>query len=301
MEEFKYLIPEESIDAIITNVEKLREIENHLRHVFSNHGYNEVLMPSFEYVDLYTKLDCGFTVDKMFQYINHEGKNVAMRLDFTIPLARLYANSANGRSSEFFQGGVELMNKPGLQGDKEVMTMIQESLPGVSLKNILLELGSAKFYNRLLELVGNQSNELEDILRLREISEMKRFVSKNDFGDSLNQLLLSLPTCFGNIDLLHQMMKTCQDSVLLGALQELNDLYESLESKEGIIFDLGMVPTMKYYTGFMIKGYSDQSANPILSGGRYDDLLPRFNVEKTAVGFCFHMNHILKAIEKEGE
>ena len=55
MEEFKYLIPEESIDAIITNVEKLREIENHLRHVFSNHGYNEVLMPSFEYVDLYTK------------------------------------------------------------------------------------------------------------------------------------------------------------------------------------------------------------------------------------------------------
>ena len=284
MEEFKYLIPEESIDAIITNVEKLREIENHLRHVFSNHGYNEVLMPSFEYVDLYTKLDCGFTVDKMFQYINHEGKNVAMRLDFTIPLARLYANSANtgearysyfgkvyrketmhkGRSSEFFQGGVELMNKPGLQGDKEVMTMIQESLPGISLKNILLELGSAKFYNRLLELVGNQRNELEDILRLRDISEMKRFVSKNDFEESLNQLLLSLPICFGNID-------------------------------------LGMVPTMKYYTGFMIKGYSDQSANPILSGGRYDDLLPRFNVDKTAVGFCFHMNHILKAIEKEGE
>ena len=31
----------------------------------------------------------------MFQYINHEAKNVAMRLDFTIPLARLYANSAN--------------------------------------------------------------------------------------------------------------------------------------------------------------------------------------------------------------
>ena len=290
MEEFKYLIPEESIDAIITNVEKLREIENHLRHVFSNHGYNEVLMPSFEYVDLYTKLDCGFTVDKMFQYINHEGKNVYRK-----------ETMHKGRSSEFFQGGVELMNKPGLQGDKEVMTMIQESLPGISLKNILLELGSAKFYNRLLELVGNQRNELEDILRLRDISEMKRFVSKNDFEESLNQLLLSLPTCFGNIDLLHQMMDKCQDSVLLGALQELKDLYESLDSKEGIIFDLGMVPTMKYYTGFMIKGYSDQSANPILSGGRYDDLLPRFNVDKTAVGFCFHMNHILKAIEKEGE
>ena len=31
MEEFKYLIPEESIDAIISNVSRLREIENDLR------------------------------------------------------------------------------------------------------------------------------------------------------------------------------------------------------------------------------------------------------------------------------
>ena len=59
------------------------------------------------------------------------------------------------------------MNKPGLQGDKEVMTMIQESLPGISLKNILLELGSAKFYNRLLELVGNQRNELRRYFKIK--------------------------------------------------------------------------------------------------------------------------------------
>ena len=31
-----------------------------------------------------------------------------------------------------------------------------------------------------------------------------------------------------------------------------------MKTYKGIIFDLGMVPTMKYYTGFMIKGYSDQ-------------------------------------------
>lgn len=86
MEEFKYLIRRKH-RCNYYKCRKIKEIENHLRHVFSNHGYNEVLMPSFEYVDLYTKLDCGFTVDKMFQYINHEGKNVAMRLDFTIPLA----------------------------------------------------------------------------------------------------------------------------------------------------------------------------------------------------------------------
>ncbi len=93
MEEFKYLIPEESIDAIISNVSKLREIENNLRTIFAKNNYKEVLMPSFEYVDLYTQLDCGFEQEKMFQYINHEGKNVAMRCDFTIPLARFYSTN----------------------------------------------------------------------------------------------------------------------------------------------------------------------------------------------------------------
>ena len=77
MEEFKYLIPEESIDAIISNVGKLREIENNLRTIFAKNNYQEVLMPSFEYVDLYTKLDCGFDQEKMFPaYMNAVRKTI---------------------------------------------------------------------------------------------------------------------------------------------------------------------------------------------------------------------------------
>lgn len=322
MEEYKFLIPEESIDAIITNVSKLRSIENNLRNIFSKNNYNEVLMPSFEYVDLYKQLDCGFEQEKMFQYINHEGKNVAMRCDFTIPLARFYStnNNANevarycyfgkvyrkeimhkGRSSEFFQGGVELINKPGIAGDKECLQMIQESLPHLDLNNIIVELGSAKFFNRLCVLVGDKAKQLTEILKYRDISEMKKFVAQNDFDENLNSLLLQLPTAFGDINLLNKALESINDQVLIEALENLKELYNSLETKEKISFDLGMVPAMKYYTGLMIKGYCDKSAQPIISGGRYDDLLPRFNKNVSAIGFCYHMNHILKALEKLGE
>lgn len=322
MEEFKYLIPEESIDTIITNVGKLREIENSLRAIFAKNNYNEVLMPSFEYVDLYTQLDCGFEQEKMFQYINHEGKNVAMRCDFTIPLARFYSTNNyekkearycyfgkvyrketmhKGRSSEFFQGGVELINKPGIAGDKECLSMIQESLPHLGLNNILVEIGSARFFNRLCDLVGNKADELTEILKFRDISEMKKFVKNNEFNDELNELLLKLPTAFGDINLLESAIAKINDEVMVKALERLKELYNSLDNKESIIFDLGMVPTMKYYTGLMIKGYCDKSAQPIISGGRYDDLLPRFNKDVSAIGFCYHMNHILKAIDKQGE
>ena len=89
--------------------------------------------------------------------------------------------------------------------------------------------------------------------------------------------------------------------ILQEAMQHLKELYNSLDNQQSIIFDLGMVPTMKYYTGLMIKGYSDKCAQPIISGGRYDDLLPRFNKNVGAIGFCYHMNHILKALDKEGD
>ena len=89
MEEFKYLIPEESIDAIMDNVSVLRDIEKDLRHLFVERGYLEVLMPSFEYVDLYNDMDIGIDEEKMFQYVNYEGKRVAFILDFKLPQSRI--------------------------------------------------------------------------------------------------------------------------------------------------------------------------------------------------------------------
>ncbi len=174
-------------------------------------------------------------------------------------------------------------------------------LPHLGLKNILVEIGSARFFNRLCTLVGDKAVELTEILKYRDISEMKKFVADNEFDGQLNELLLKLPTAFGDITLLDTAIKGINDEILLKALARLKELYNSLDNKESIIFDLGMVPTMKYYTGLMIKGYSDKSAQPIISGGRYDELLPRFNKNVGAIGFCYHMNHILKAIDKQGE
>lgn len=321
MEEFKYLIPEESIDNMIENVARLREVENTLRTIFLKHHYQEVLLPSFEYVELYTQLESGFTPEKMFQYINHEGKSIAMRVDFTIPIARLYASSRKdkearycyfgqvhrkekrhkGRSSELFQAGIELLNKEGLAGDVECVEMIQESLQVLPLNNTIVELGSAKFFMRLCTLVQGNVEMLTTILKFRDISRMKKFVNENNFADSLNTLLLQLPTCFGDIILLDKVMESIEDTILLDAIIELKEVYTSLVNKENIIFDLGMVPSMQYYTGIMIKGYSDCSANAIISGGRYDKLLPHFNVNAGAVGFCFHMNAIMQAMEMEAK
>lgn len=319
MEEFKYLIPEESIDAIMSNVSTLRRIENNLRGVFTKNKYLEVLMPSFEYADLYNNMDIGIEEEKMFQYINYEGKRVALRTDFTVPLARLYSSQNEqgekrycyfgkvyrkekrhkGRSSEFFQAGVELLGKGGFVGEIECLNIIQQSISLLELKDVKIEISSAKFYNRLCELVDDES--FVKILKRRDISSMERLVNKKDIQSPLKELLLALPQSFGGIEIVDKMITQINDDLLKEALVELKDLYGRLEMKDIFSFDLAMTPNMKYYTGIIIKGYSLYSASPIINGGRYDKLMNHFQKDVPAIGFSYDLSNILKAIEREEE
>lgn len=319
MEEFKYLIPEESIDAIMNNVSKLRDIENDLRHIFVEHGYLEVLMPSFEYVELYNDMDIGIDEEKMFQYINYEGKRVALRVDFTVPLARLYSSQKEngekrycyfgkvyrkekrhkGRSSEFFQAGIELLGKAGVAGDLECLELVLETMQSLRLKTLRIEMGSAQFYNRLVEIVDDE--KFVNILKRRDLSAMKDFVESHHFDSHLHDLLLMLPQAFGDIQVLYQVQSLIDDPLLKEAIEECIHLYQQSKMKDILTFDLAMTPMMKYYTGIMLKGYSPYSAEPIMNGGRYDKLMNHFQRQVPAIGFSYDLSHILKALEKEEE
>ena len=319
MEEFKYLIPEESIDAIMDNVSILRDIEKDLRHLFVERGYLEVLMPSFEYVDLYNDMDIGIDEEKMFQYVNYEGKRVALRVDFTVPRARLYCSQNEngekrycyfgkfyrkekrhkGRSSEFFQAGVELIGKGGFAGDLECLELVLKTMTCLKLKHIRIEMGSAKFYHRLVEIVDDE--RFIDILKRRDLSAMKSFVESHHFDQSIQTLLMTLPQAFGDVQVLYDMKNRIEDTLLKEAIEELIELYEKIPDRELLTFDLAMTPMMKYYTGIMLKGYSPYSAQPIMNGGRYDHLMNHFDREVPAIGFSYDLSHILKALEKEEE
>lgn len=317
MEEFKYLIPEESNDATRMDASLMRIIEGHLRRTFNAHDYQELLLPTFEYADLLSGF--GTNEETMFQFINHEGKRITLRTDFTVPIARIYSNAHTdevrrysyfgkvyrtqarhkGRSSELFQGGIELFGLPGREGDQECLSLIEETMQNIGLSDLKLELGSAKFYKRLMTLVMDRS--LTDILKKKKSSDMKHLVEAHDFDEDLNKLLLILPSAFGNIKCLREVKEIVKDDELLEAIEEMESLYEFSKHKENIIFDLCMVPERSYYTGIMMKGFSYYSAHPILQGGRYDHLFDHFYKNVPSIGFSYHLNNVLDAIGKENE
>jgi ATP phosphoribosyltransferase regulatory subunit len=64
-----------------------------------------------------------------------------------------------------------------------------------------------------------------------------------------------------------------------------------------IDLDITLVPHLSYYTGFVFQGFGGNLGFPVASGGRYDDLLAKFNRPCPATGFGIRLDRLLSAIE----
>ncbi len=325
MENFKFLIPEESNGVIVKNISTLRKIEENIRKVFAKYNYQETLMPTFEFMDLYRNIYKNIDYGQTYNFINDKGENIALRWDFTVPLARFYVSQNKekddigrysyfgsifrkpeklmGKMSEYYQAGIELINVPGIKGEKEILDILIETLPYLNLKRLKIEMGSSLFFERVFELTGKRE-ELIEILSKKNISEMRKFVERNKFDDKLSNLLLKLPRLCGKVTILDSLINTLDDEKLLQALNELKKLYEIITLNNNdyeIIFDLSMVPKMQYYTGIIFKVYSEYVPDPIITGGRYDKLLEKFGKDVPAIGFAYYMDSVIKASKRESE
>jgi ATP phosphoribosyltransferase regulatory subunit len=66
-----------------------------------------------------------------------------------------------------------------------------------------------------------------------------------------------------------------------------------------VIFDLGLVRSLGYYTGAVFQVYDPALGVPIGTGGRYDDLLSKFGRPLPAVGFALSVERLHIALTGE--
>ncbi|MFQ6861082.1 MAG: ATP phosphoribosyltransferase regulatory subunit [Beduini sp.] len=322
MENYKFVLPEEAQEALKGHVRTLRTIETKLRKVFDDQRYDEVMIPTFEYTDLYREISTGIEVERLFQFFNKDGKAISLRADFTFPLARYHAYatqvvgrycyfgkvyrkqlSHKGRQSEIYQAGIELMGLDEKTGDQECLTVLSQSLKTILLSNVQTELGSAAFFRRLESLIKDDG-QLKLILDYRDMSAMDLFVKEKvkdqiidqKMADFLNQLI----TLNGKQEIFIQAKTYLEDEALLKALNHLEMLYLAFKDKfEDLTVDLAMVPKFNYYTGLMIKAYHLEAPEAIISGGRYDQLLQVFGRDSQAIGLSFNLDMLSELADKE--
>ncbi|MGZ8391840.1 MAG: ATP phosphoribosyltransferase regulatory subunit, partial [Gemmatimonadales bacterium] len=79
-------------------------------------------------------------------------------------------------------------------------------------------------------------------------------------------------------------------------LQHLLTLDAALTAKERahIVYDLGEVRGLEYYTGIHFELYIAGAGRAAGSGGRYDDLMGRFGRQMPAVGVALDLDTIVE-------
>jgi ATP phosphoribosyltransferase regulatory subunit len=256
-----------------------------------------------------------------YRTFDEQGDVLALRSDMTIPIARVvatrYAEVAPplrfcyfahawravergvGEPREFLQGGLELIGPDGPEGDAEVLGLTIAALDSVGLRRHRVGVGDGSLYRTLLHSLGVPEDRhlpLLECLSRRDLVGLDLVVS--GLGARERELLVGLPELRGGPEVLERADGPAADAV--EGLRALHELLAERGVADRVIFDLGLVRELGYYTGAVFEVYDPAVGFALGGGGRYDELLGRFGRELPACGVALDLQrvHLAQAAEE---
>ncbi|MGE5416172.1 MAG: ATP phosphoribosyltransferase regulatory subunit [Acidobacteriota bacterium] len=303
-----------------------REFENQTVDIFTRWGYQEVVTPTFEYLEVIEAGAGQALRDELFVFQDQDGRLLALRPEMTIPIARIVATkltdaptplrlfyNANlfrrtqpqmGRYKEFYQLGVELIGAPGPMSDAEVIALAAETLiqQGLEFKISMNHIG---IVNSLLETSGFSAENKEEVKSLmlkKDLVGLGNKLSGLKLTAEVYQALSEIPVLHGGPEILNKLGAVRAIPGMSQAIDELEQAYSLLKHynvQDSVVMDLGILRGFDYYTGIVFEGYSPNLGYPLLGGGRYDNLLGKFGKPLEATGFAVGVERVMLAMDHQ--
>ena len=314
--------PSGTRDVLPDEMRELRTISGRIRDVFEAAGYGEVYTPALEHERTFRRVGGG--VQPSYRVFDEHGSVLVLRPDVTVPIARLaatrYAHTEpplrfcylehvyrgvrpqRGESREFLQAGVELLGVAGPAGTAEVLGVLCGALDAAGLAEYRIGVGDATLHPTLLDAFGVSAHRRDAILGELAAGDFvgaDREIHALGLAPSEADLLLRVVRTRGGPEILEGQPPALHDA--LAGLRETHALLQPATAAR-LIFDLGLVRSLGYYTGAVFEVYDPGHGMPLGGGGRYDQLLASFGRQLPAVGFALDVErvHIAVAGEERG-
>lgn len=329
MKKYDRITPEGTKDLLFQECAAQRKIIETLRGTFEDKGYHEVITPGFEFYDVFSSNSMYFPQESMYKLIDHKGRLLAMRPDSTIPIARMTATKLKGhdlpirlyyaqriyrqqpelrgRSSEIMQMGIELVGLSSFESDIEILTSGMEAMSSCCVDDFRIELGHIGIYKLLMDNLDATAEQKETI---HSLIASKNYAGLSDILETFNEsktteMLKELPKLFGGREALDKARKLFNgyDEKLLEMLSYLERIFQGLVdlNLDKVMIDFGLVHQAEYYSSLIFRGYISSAGEPVLSGGRYDELFKDFGESLPATGFGINVDQLASRLLKENE
>jgi ATP phosphoribosyltransferase regulatory subunit len=313
-------IPTGTRDFLPDEMRELRAMTNRIREVLERAGFGEVYTPALEYESTLARADTSAS-RPAYRVFDEQGNVLVLRSDMTVPIARLVATRykeaqppfrfcyfahayrgvrpQRGQSREFLQAGVEMIGAPAPEGTAEILTILCRALDAAGLETYRIGLGDASLYPTLLDELQVVSERREHILTALvdgNFVGVEHEITALDLTREDAALLLRVPQTRGGPEVLRSLPRPLE-----AAASGMRAVHAQLAPRvaDRIIFDLGLVRSLGYYTGAVFQVYDPAYGVPIGIGGRYDDLLARFGRPLPAVGFALNVERLHIALTSE--
>ncbi|QOW61822.1 histidine--tRNA ligase [Treponema pedis] len=309
-----------------------------LVRAFRSSGFVPIDTPALEYSEILLRKSGGETEKQVFRFNDNGGRDVSMRFDLTVPLARFIAEHRSeiyfpfkryhigkvwrgekpqaGRYREFMQCDFDVIGSDTAASDFEIIHLIKKALNELNVSDFKIHVSHRGIFNRFLKALNVQDRS-EEILRivdkLAKIGKDEVLKLLTELTSAENAEKIFDYVSGGTTDIKTADFKTVLSHVetLAGGKAEdserMRDIYSficAVGIQDYVVFDPSITRGLDYYTGVVYETFLTKlpSIGSVCSGGRYDNLTGLYMKESVSgAGASIGLDRLIAALEQLGE
>lgn len=303
------------------------------RRVFERYGFEPIETPELEYLEVLTG-KYGEDEKLIYHFEDRGGREIGLRYDLTVPLARFVASHRGelifpfkryhiapvfradrpqrGRYRQFWQCDADIVGTGSMMADAEVIMVWIDALSAVNIPGFVVHINHRKLLQSLAEVAGVPEEQATTIHRaidkLSKIGRqgvLKEMVANGIAPEAAGRVLDLVELRGPAAEVLAEFRRRLVGNRLAEeGIAELEVLFRYLEEMhadpEAYRFDPSLARGLDYYTGPVMEAMSEEANIGSLGGaGRYDRLVGAFlGQDIPATGCSLGLERIIDVIQE---
>jgi ATP phosphoribosyltransferase regulatory subunit len=322
-------LPRGSRDLLPSDCRRRRFLTAALLQEFERWGFDEAMTPLVEYYDVLAR-GLSETDRKALVRFTEAGSGevVAFRSDLTPQIARMVADRVGDElgpqrvvrlcyaadvvrharqdrdKTELHQAGVELIGDSQPAIDAELIDLCHATMRAAGLDGFRIDVSHRRVAGDLLDrlsLEPEQREALVGLLARKDRGGVESMLAQRDTEPALAAAVAALCDLYGPPAIMQRAATVLEAAGARSGLERLEAVLAVLEQTskaafEAVDVDLGETRGFDYYTGLRLRVWAPGVAEPIVRGGRYDDLLARYGAAAPATGFAVDLDALESAL-----
>ena len=278
-----------------------------LRATFRNFGFLPIETPHLEYLETLLGGAEGEISKQIFHWQDQGEREVGLRFDLTVPLARFISQYKNevglpfkryaianvfrgekpqaGRYREFTQCDFDTVGSYQVSADAEILQIVSEGLLNIGVDTFQIRVNHRKIMNGIAHSFGISDissflriiDKLDKIGKAKVLEELSKELSISpEMGQQCLEVLSQPGTATEILDRLEKNFSSSEELVL--GVKEMREIFSSFSNLAHYKLDLTIARGLGYYTGMVYETVLTDKPDlgSISSGGRYDNLTATF-------------------------